>query len=285
MITGSTTVCGLFGCPVGHSFSPMMHNAAFEALKLNWVYLPFNVYPRQLPQAVAAVRALNLAGVNVTVPHKQAVLPLLDELTPTASAVGAVNTIINENGKLIGHNTDGAGFTKALKLQAGFAPKGKRAAVLGAGGAARAAAVQLALEGAAEVVLVNRSAERAQSLAAVLKQFGVSTAVYTWQQAELSAVLKQADLIVQATKLGMHPEVDQCPPIPPQSLHAGQTVCDLIYNPNETKFLKLAKSAQTQTINGLGMLLYQGVLAFELWTKTNAPVEVMRAALKKQIGG
>lgn len=286
-ITADTTLCGLFGYPVAHSFSPKMHNAAFQDLNLNWVYLPFNVPPEHLKQAVAAVRALNLAGVNVTVPHKQAVLPYLDELTPAADAIGAVNVIINEKGKLIGDNTDGAGFTKALREETGFTPKGKCAVILGAGGAARAVAVQLAFEGIKEIAVVNRSLSRAENLAkTLLQRHNVKVSVLTFEQETiLLEVLRGADLVVQATKVGMHPHVEQCLPIPDAALHKNQVVCDLIYNPVATKFLQLAKSAGAVTVNGLGMLLYQGVLAFELWTKTKAPVDVMREALTVQIGG
>ncbi|MBM7854056.1 shikimate dehydrogenase [Desulfohalotomaculum tongense] len=285
-IDGRTTLCGLFGYPVEHSFSPAMHNAAFRALNLNWAYVPFRVEPGHLPRAVEAVRCLNLAGVNVTVPHKEAVLPYLDELTPAAKTIGAVNVILNNNGKLTGYNTDGRGFTRALREEAGFIPKAKKAVILGAGGAAKAVAVQLALEGAAEIVIINRTVNRGEGLAQTLAQMGAVSRVLTWEQRDQAAdAAAAADLVVQATNVGMYPETNQCLPIPEEVFNSHQVVCDLIYNPVETKFLKLAGARGVTVVSGLGMLLYQGVLAFELWTKTAAPVEVMKRALNNQLGG
>lgn len=283
LIDGKTTTCGLFGYPVVHSFSPPMHNAAFQKLNLNWVYVPFAVEPQHLPQAVLAVRALKLAGVNLTVPHKETVLPLLDELSPAAKAIGAVNVIINEAGKLTGHNTDGAGFTRAIKTETSFTAQGKRIIILGAGGAARAVAVQLSLEGAIEIVLVNRTVNRAEKLAQTLRGLGVMVRVLTWEQPEvLAETMLKADLIVQATSTGMHPNIDACLPLPLGCFQAGQIVCDLVYNPVQTKFLRTAQTAGATTVSGLGMLLYQGVQAFEMWTKKTAPVDVMKQVLYKQ---
>ena len=285
MLDGKTTLCGLFGYPVEHSFSPAMHNAAFKALGLNWAYLPFKVEPRYLSQAVDGVRALNLAGVNVTVPHKEAVIPYLDELSPGAKAAGAVNVIVNNEGKLTGHNTDGAGFTRSIKEETGFTPQHRRVVILGAGGAAKAVVVQLAMEGAAKITLVNRTPSRAEQLAQTVTEMGCAAGVATWDSPDLRAVVAGADLVVQATNMGMYPDIEQCPPVPPGSFRPGQVVCDLVYNPVETKFLQMAVGAGAVGVNGLGMLLYQGVLAFELWTGKTAPVDVMKKSLYSRMGG
>lgn len=279
-IRGTTKVCGLFGYPVEHSFSPALHNAAFSFLALDYVYVPFAVPPEELERAVRAIRALNLAGVNVTVPHKEKVLPFLDELTPEAELTGAVNTIVPHKGKLVGYNTDGAGFLRALEEAAGFAPEGKRALLLGAGGAARAVAGALALAGAQEISVANRTSGRAAQLARELNsRTSCRVRAIPLEEQTLGAVVESAQLIVQATPVGMHPADEACPPFPFQRLKSGQVVCDLIYNPPLTRFLERAQSAGARVVNGLGMLLYQGALAFELWTGVAAPVEIMRQAL------
>lgn len=288
-INGRTKVCGLFGFPVGHSFSPAMHNAAFQALALDYVYVPFAVAPDSLPAAVAAIKALGLAGVNVTVPHKQAVLPLLDELTEEARLIGAVNTIVPSAGRLRGDNTDGRGFLRALHEKAGFIPAGKTVLILGAGGAARAVAVQLALAGVRKIYLCNRAARRAAELAGLLvENTGVPVEVVAWPGdttlAELAGVLRAADLVVQATPLGMCPEQASTVPLPFSSFRAGQVACDLVYNPAETLFMQRAGQAGATVLNGLGMLLHQGALSFTLWTGKAAPVKVMREALSEAVG-
>lgn len=285
-INGKTRVCGIFGFPVGHSFSPAMHNAAFAAASLNNVYVPFPVEPGSLPAAVEAVRALGMAGVNVTIPHKQAVLPLLDELSEEAQLIGAVNTIVNRSGRLCGYNTDGRGFLLSLEKNAGFTPAGKTALILGAGGAARAVAVQLAMTGTKKLLLANRSEKRAGELARFLAgKTGVAAEVVPWPKKEDDTLpgeaLLEADLVAQTTPLGMHPNYSESVPLPFNLLREEQVVCDLVYNPVETLFLKKAGQAGAIAASGLGMLLYQGALAFELWTGVAAPVEVMRKALEE----
>lgn len=283
-INGNTRVCGLFGYPVEHSFSPAMHNEAFRHLGLNWVYLPFLVHAANLKQAVDSICSLNMAGVNVTVPHKQRVLPFLDELEPAAELIGAVNTIVNNNGKLIGYNTDGRGFVQSLASEANFQPRGKRVILIGAGGAARAVAVQLALAGVTALEITNRNQEKAAALAGQINQ-AVATTVNTipWQGKGLEQSVAGADLVVQATSLGLAPYVDQVPPFPFHVLTPQHLVCDLIYNPGQTRFLREAAAQGSRTMNGLGMLLYQGVLAFQLWTGLRAPVEIMRHGLQQQV--
>lgn len=289
-ISGRTGVCGIFGYPVAHSFSPAMHNAAFSALGLDFVYVPFLVEPDHLPVAVEAVKTLGLAGVNVTIPHKQAVLTFLDEITEAAALIGAVNTIVNQSGHLLGDNTDGKGFLHALEEKTGFTPAGKTVLILGAGGAARAVAVQLALAGVKKVFVANRSRERAELLAALLVEKTMAAAeVVSWpggkENQRLVEVLRDTELVVQTTPLGMYPNEGLALPLPDSVFKPGQVVCDLVYNPAETLFLKHARDVGATAINGLGMLLYQGVLAFELWTGVAAPVQVMRKALADSVYG
>lgn len=283
-LDGKTRVCGLFGFPVEHSFSPAMHNAAFQNRGLNWAYLPFAVEPEHLAKAVQGITALNLAGVNITVPHKQRVIPLLDEIDPAAAQIGAVNTIVNNQGKLVGYNTDGAGFIKSLAEEANFEPRGKRVLLLGAGGAARAVAFSLAMAGCQAIYITNRTTETAKALARELSQkCGVAAEVLPWGLELPAAAVARVDLVVQTTSLGMWPNTQDCPEFPFGALHPGQLVCDLIYTPRQTAFLQQASARGATILNGLGMLLYQGVLAFELWTGHTAPVEVMKEILERQL--
>lgn len=287
-INGLTKVCGIFGDPVRHSLSPAMHNAAFAAAGLDYIYVPFRVAREKLPDAIKALRALDLAGVNITIPHKETVLPHLDEISMEAGFIGAVNTVVNRGGRLCGENTDGRGFIKALSEQVGFNPAGKTALVLGAGGAARAVAVQLALAGPAKLLLTNRSRPRAEELARLIaEKTGAAAAVVEWP-AQVSPhrdsrMIANADLVVQATPVGMYPHTAETVPFPFELLKQGAVVCDLVYNPARTDFLKKAAHFGAVTVNGLGMLLYQGALAFELWTGIPAPVPVMRDALLKAL--
>lgn len=286
-VDAATRVCGLFGYPVGHSFSPAMHNAALREMGINWVYVAFAVQPAHLPAAVAAVRALDMPGVNVTVPHKEAVLHLVDELSDAARLSGAVNTIIHRHGKLYGDNTDGRGFLRAV-AEAGFDPRGKTVVIIGAGGAARAVGTALTRAGAGRVALFNRTPERAQALGDLLDSLGARVYICPWQElvspsVEVAALFREAALVVQTTSLGMHPATDTSVPLAPALLHEGQLVCDLVYNPPLTRFLAQARAAGARILNGLGMLLHQGALALEAWTGRPAPVEVMRAALARQV--
>jgi shikimate dehydrogenase len=286
-ISSRTKVCGIFGYPLEHTFSPAMHNAAFEAAGLDFVYLPFPVDADRLQQAVAAVKSLGLVGVNVTIPHKEAVLPLLDELSEEARLIGAVNTIVNHSGRLYGENTDGRGFLCSLRKTANFLPSGKTVLLLGAGGAARAVAVELALAGVRKIILTNRSKSRAEEMAAYLSsRIGTCTEVLTWPEPEdllPGEALQSADLVVQATSLGMYPCCAQTVPLPFNLFRPGQVACDLVYNPVQTEFLRRAGEAGATVMGGLGMLLHQGALAFELWTGKAAPLEAMGKALVKTV--
>ena len=286
-INGLTKVCGIFGKPLQHTFSPGMHNAAFAAVGLNNIYVPFEVEENGLPAAVKAIRALGLPGVNITIPYKEAIISHLDEVSVEAGLIGAVNPVVNRQGCLYGENTDGRGFLKALSEELGFNPAGKTACVLGAGGAARAVAVQLALAGVKRITLANRSMSRAVELARfIMEKTGTPVQVGDWpsdDSPQHGSLLENIDLVVQATPIGMHPQASATVPLSFEQLKPGAVVCDLIYNPGQTRFLEKAAQAGAITMNGLGMLLYQGVLAFELWTGRKAPVQVMREALRQSL--
>lgn len=287
-INGKTVVYSILGHPVEHSFSPAMQNAAFQASGLNSVYVPFSPEPGQIEAAVKGIRALGLAGVNVTVPYKEAVMPYLDDLTTEAVLCGAVNTIINWQGKLTGHNTDGAGFISDLRGTFGFEPSRGTALVLGAGGSARAVAVSLAGAGCRELALVNRSRDRASKLAAgVTAATGVPVRVFPWDDGhpELAAFARRAILLVNCTPVGMSGKQDAAFPLPRDLPGPGQMAYDLVYNPSRTPFMLLAERNGAKTANGLGMLLHQGALAFTAWTGIEAPLETMRRVLLEQACG
>lgn len=284
MINGKTKVVGIFGWPVEHTFSPAMHNSAFAHLNLNYVYVPFPVNPEKLGAAVDGIRGLGLAGVNVTIPHKSNVMPYLDKIDQAARLIGAVNTIVNENGTLTGYNTDAPGFVRSLEQDGGITPQGKRIFILGAGGAARAISIQLSLAGAREIVFSTRVPQKSAGLQDIITgSTNTKVTEAVWGDAT-NAGLRKTDLLINSTPLGMYPNIDVMPPVDLRALQDTAVVCDLIYNPRETLLLQKARESGLRTINGLGMLLYQGVIAFELWTKTKAPVEVMKAGLSTIVG-
>ncbi|MBC7288215.1 MAG: shikimate dehydrogenase [Armatimonadetes bacterium] len=283
-ITGATRVVGVIGWPVAHSLSPPMHNAAFGHLGMDWVYVAFPVAPEYVPEAVGGVRGLGVAGINVTIPHKQAVVEHLDELDQTAADLEAVNTIHNADGRLKGYNTDGPGLVRSLE-EAGFSVAGKRIAVIGAGGSARAVVFALARAGASYIAILNRTVERAVALADMVREkcgYGSAEPLPLVGPSSQRAV-ESADAVVDCTSVGMHPNVDVAPVVPPEWLHAGQVVCDLTYNPRETVLLKAAKRRGAVAVDGTGMLVHQGAIAFEIWTGREAPVEIMRAALLRAL--
>jgi shikimate dehydrogenase len=279
-LDGETRVAGVIGWPVRHSLSPPMHNAAFAALGLNWVYVPFAVAPEHIAATVAAVRALDLAGLNVTIPHKPAVLPYLDELGPEVQALGVANTIINRDGHLIGRSTDGEGFVRSLR-EIGGETAGQAVTLIGAGGSARAVALALAQAGAARLTVVNRTVAKAEALAALVAELApaCATAAVALEGAAARPAVAEAGIVIDSTAVGMYPHADVPPVVPAQWLHAGQIVCDLTYNPRQTVLLQAAASQGARTLDGTGMLVHQGALAFEHWTGQAAPVEVMRQAL------
>jgi shikimate dehydrogenase len=279
-LTGTTTVAGVIGWPVRHSLSPPMHNAAFEALGLDWVYVPFTVAPEAVADAVCGMRALGLRGLNVTIPHKQAVAKRVDEIDDAAAALDAVNTVSNHDGHLVGHNTDGAGFLRSLG-EAGHDVCGRSVALVGAGGAARAVAYAVAQVGPAALSIISRRVEQAEAIASLVRARAgfdaVTAAGLETEQAR--RMVSGADVLVDSTPVGMHPHDDVPPVVPEDWMHAGQVVCDLTYNPRETALLKAAQRRGARTVDGTGMLVHQGAIAFEIWTGREAPVSVMRAAL------
>lgn len=285
-VAGKTKVVGIFGDPVEHSLSPSMHNRAFLELGLDYVYIPFHVRPKNLAAAVRGATALGLVGFNLTIPHKREVVALVDELSPEAELIGAVNTVVLSDGRLIGHNTDGQGFVRSLREEAGFDPAGRHVIVLGAGGAAQAVVVQLLLEGAATLTIVNRTAAKGERLAdAVSRRFASPVTVAGYDSPELGPALEQADLIVNATPVGMAPRVEEMPPIPLDRLSPGCLVSDLVYTPMHTQLVRTARAKGCAALPGLGMLLFQGAQAFELWTGRAAPVDVMRQTLVERLVG
>ncbi|MHB1357405.1 MAG: shikimate dehydrogenase [Anaerolineae bacterium] len=279
-LTGKTRITGVFGWPVAHSLSPIMHNAAFADLSLDWCYVPFAVSPDNLPQAVEAIRALGLQGINVTVPHKQAVISLLDQLTPEAQAIGAVNTILVTESGLLGHNTDAAGFSYSLK-QASFEVYGKRVLVLGAGGAARAVVYALQCEGAC-ITLLNRTREHAVELATSI---GGDITVGTLDSEMLQNWADKAQLVVNTTSVGMWPLVDASPWTESVHFPRHTLLYDLVYNPRRTRLVNLALQAGARYVDGLWMLVHQGAAAFSLWTGKHPNTELMFRAADHALGG
>jgi shikimate dehydrogenase len=280
VISGKTKLYGVFGCPVEHSFSPGMHNAAFMKLGMDACYVPFAVKPEKLEEAVRAVLSLGLCGLNITVPHKEQVIAHLDELSEEARLIYAVNTIEIKNGKLIGHNTDGRGFLRSLKEGSGFKPKGKKYFIIGSGGAARAVGFSLALAGANKIMLHDLDMRKADALAADIRE-KVGVESESVPEDAVGAYASVADCLINATPLGL--KKTDFLPIRKEHILKKHLVCDLVYNPPMTELLKAAKKQGAEGFSGLGMLLYQGVIAFEIWTSRKAPVPIMKRALLRQM--
>ncbi|NCO68752.1 MAG: shikimate dehydrogenase [Nitrospirae bacterium CG_4_10_14_0_8_um_filter_41_23] len=269
-INGRTKITGLFGYPVEHTLSPAMHNSAFKSLGLDYCYIPFLVHPDYLEDAVKAIKALNICGVNVTVPHKEKVIKFLDEINEEASSIGAVNTIVNTNGRLIGYNTDGRGFIKSLS-ESGISIEGKDILIVGAGGASRAISYYLSQK-TKKLYLYNRNKDRAEKLVQDMNKIRNNVS-----SIEDISNIEKFHIIINATPLGLKKE--DTLPFDTASLRRDQTVCDLIYK--KTRLLEEASQKGCATLDGKGMLLWQGVFAFELWTGKKPGVEVMRNALLK----
>lgn len=274
---------GVFGQPVAENPTIVMQEAAFRALGLNWRYLNIEVSPQDLAAAMQGLRAMNFRGINLTIPHKVDVLQHLDRVSPDAALMGAVNTVRCEGDRLIGENTDGKGFLTALRTDAGVDPAGKRVVVLGAGGAARAMTVELALAGATHITIVNRTVERGMALTAMLNnKTPVQAEFVAWKGNY--AIPPNTDIIANATSIGLFPNVDDQPEIDHNTITASMIVCDVIPNPPQTPFLRRAASCGARTLDGLGMLVYQGAIGFKMWTGQDAPVAVMRQALADEFG-
>jgi shikimate dehydrogenase len=276
IVSGKTQVCGIIGDPIEHSVSPAMHNAAFRAMGMDYTYVPFRVKREDLCQAIQGLRALNIRGLNVTLPHKVDVIRLLDEIDPVAESLGAVNTIVNEAGYLKGYNTDAAGFLKTLQAEK-IQPQNKNIVLLGAGGAARAIAFILADKGA-NLTILNRHPESAQDIAGrIFQLFRKKTGVLELNLENLKNAIFESDILVNATSVGMSPHIDESP-VPERLLKAELVVFDIIYNPTPTRLLAESEKRGAKNISGLEMLVRQGAVAFELWTGRKAPVPIMREA-------
>jgi shikimate dehydrogenase len=275
----------IIGYPVAHSISPAMHNAAFKSLGLNWEYLPFEVKPEDLKKKIDELRSKGFSGFNVTIPHKETIVSLLDETTKLPRMIGAVNTVRVEGQKLVGYNTDAAGFIESLRLDAKFEPKAKRAVILGAGGAAKAAAIMLAKADVASITISDVDNEKAETLADYCDSlFEGDIHSVKAGSPSLREAVSNADLLVNATPIGMHPKEDETPGDERWEMGGGSVLFDLVYNPPETKLMKWAKAKGLTAINGLGMLVRQGALSFNLWTEQDAPVDVMWKAAKEALG-
>ena len=275
-ISGRTRICGIIGDPIEHTMSPVMHNAAFENKGVDYVYLAFRVKKEELGKAIEGMRALNIRGLNVTIPHKVAVIQFLDELDPLADKIGAVNTIVNDNGVLKGYNTDASGFLQTLRGR-GIEPKGKRVVILGAGGASRAISFILAERGSSLVIL-NRLLELdwAKELASrILQTLAREVEALELNRENLARVLEKADILVNATSVGMSPNTGETP-VPSNLLKSSLVVFDIVYNPIKTRLQEEAEAAGATTISGLDMLVWQGALAFEKWTGLKAPFDLMK---------
>jgi shikimate dehydrogenase len=274
---------GAFGDPIAENPTGVMQEAAFAALGLLWRYQLIQVHQGDLEAAINGIRAMNFQGINLTIPHKVKVLKYLDEVSPDAALMGAVNTVRRAGDRLIGENTDGKGFLRSLREDAGVDPAGKRVVVLGAGGAARAVTVELALASAAHITVVNRTPGRGQELAALLNQkTPVKANFVPWEGTYALPV--DTDVLVNATSIGLYPHVNDRPDLDYDTIMRGMTACDVIPNPPRTPFLKEAEARGARTLDGLGMLVYQGAIAFQMWTGVAAPVDVMRRALEEVFG-
>lgn len=281
IISGKTRLCGVIGDPIEHTVSPIMYNAAFKKLGLDYIYVPFKVKKEDLGKAIEGIRALNLKGLNVTIPHKVTVIQFLDELDSLAGKIDAVNTIVNNGGTLIGYNTDATGFLQAL-LERGIEPKGKNVVILGAGGASRAISFVLAERGA-NLVILNRTPDKAKECAKRISQiFQREVKALQLGGDNLIKVLEKADILVNTASVGMSPNNGETL-VTSNLIKPSMIVFDIVYNPIKTRLLMEAERAHAQTISGIEMLLWQGALAFEKWTGLKAPVELMRKEVVKAL--
>nr|WP_040924947.1 shikimate dehydrogenase [Saccharibacillus kuerlensis] len=266
---------GVIGDPIAHSKSPVMHQAALRERRIVGSYTALHVTPDRLEDFIRTVREEEYRGINVTIPHKENVMRYLDELDEDARRIGAVNTIVNEGGRLIGRNTDGIGYVRSLKEEAAAELAGRRIVVLGAGGAARGIVYALASEAPGRITLLNRTTERAEALA---REWSDLADIAVLPSSRAAEALQDADIVINTTSVGMHPHMDEVP-IDSAPLRGTEIVSDLIYNPLETKLLRLAREKGCQTHGGLGMFVYQGAYAFEYWTGVPAPIAAMREAV------
>ena len=280
MIKGSTNIVGLIGHPVEHSFSPPMHNAAFEALGMDYAYVAFDVDPLNLKSAIDGAKSLNIKGFNVTIPHKIEVMKHLDEIDEVAALIGAVNTIDFKDMK--GYNTDGIGAVKAIEEVTSI--KNKNVVVAGAGGASRAISFYIAKYGADSLTILNRNVEKADNLAKDVSNSNLINEVKSDSMSEINSHVTDADILIDTTPVGMHPNVDDEPIVLADNMHDDLVVFDAVYNPNDTVLIKEAVKAGAKPVYGIKMLLYQGAESFRIWTGRDAPVDVMEDALRQTLG-
>ena len=278
-IKGSTNIVGLIGHPVEHSFSPPMHNAAFDELGMDYAYVAFDVNPNDLKSAIEGAESLNIKGFNVTIPHKVDVMQYLDELDEVARLIGAVNTIDFKN--LKGYNTDGIGAVKAIEEVTSI--KNKNVVVAGAGGASRAISFYIAKYGAESLTILNRNEAKAESLASDVSDSGLIGEVASDSINAIGNYMESADVLIDATPLGMHPNINDEPIVKADMMDEDLVVFDAVYNPNETVLIKEAIKANAKPVYGIKMLLYQGAESFKIWTGKTAPVDVMEKALRNTL--
>lgn len=275
-ISGKTKLIALIGNPIEHSKSPYMHNLSFKSLNLDYVYIAFNIEKELVKKAVESMRVLGSRGFNITMPYKEEVMKYLDEIEEDAKLIGSVNTVLNDKGKLIGYNTDGKGFIKALD-ERGVKYKGEKMVIIGAGGAAKAIAVELALKGVKEIVIVNRTIERAKSIEDIINtniQKNKARSLVL-EEGTLKEELRDAKVLINTTSIGMEKTIDKSAVKNIDIFHKDLFVSDIIYNPLKTKFLSKGEEAGCRTMNGLDMLIYQGAIAFKIWTGKDMPLEVI----------
>ena len=275
-----TRYVALIGYPLGHSVSPPMQQAAFDHYRLDFRYEAWEAEPAQIGAVIERVRQPSTLGANITIPYKETVMPMLDELDELARQIGAVNTIVNREGRLTGYNTDAEGFVQALRQMGGFEPAGKRAVLIGAGGAARAVSFALARAGVRSLALTDIVTERTQALFSSLKPLGVETHIIEPEDKSLKAALSNCDLAVNCTPVGMkHSATEGQSPLKAELIPKEALIYDVVYNPIETKLILDARARGARTVGGLAMLVYQGAKAFELWTGHDAPRDVMTDAV------
>lgn len=274
---------GVLGYPVAENPTGVMQEAAFAACGLAWRYLTIEVRPENLADAMRGVRAFGMRGINLTIPHKVAVLPYLDDISPEAKVIGAVNTVRRERDSLIGENTDGKGFLRGVRVDAGMDPADKQVVLLGAGGAARAIATELILAGAGELVVVNRTAGRAEKMVADLRaNTGGNIRFEPWEGTY--PVPENTDFLVNATSIGLYPNVDAMPDVDLAAAKDDLLVCDAVFNPPQTRLLQAAAKRGLRVLDGLSMLVYQGVIGFRMWTGRDPDEAVMKRALRGALG-
>lgn len=273
---------GAFGCPIDENPSGVMEEAAFAKCGLDYRYLMIKVNKGDLKAAMDGVRAFNMRGINLTIPHKVEVLKYLDELSPAAEIIGAVNMVVNNNGKLFGENTDGKGYLISLENE-GITPEGKTVMILGAGGAARAISVECALAKAKKIIIANRNREVGENLVNLIcERTGVPVEFMAWEGP--ISIPKDVDIFTNATSVGLYPNIDQKPDVDYDTLCSSMVVTDVIFNDPHSLFLQEAEKRGAKTINGLGMLVNQGALNFKLWTGVDAPIDTMKEALSREFG-